>query len=101
MTGISKVQKAFHFILLIAVSVGSLSPLATFADRVEGVVSPTVKSFDVFNDKGEKIKTVNVTEAGEFTVYLKPGVYQVRSSQGEAIIRSEAKPMRNQRITFK
>lgn len=94
-------HKVFNFILFIAVCTGSVTPLTTFADRVEGVVTPPVKSFEVFNDKGEKIKTVNVNEAGKFTVYLKPGVYQVISSRGEAIIRSEAKPMRNQQITFK
>lgn len=88
---------------LILACVGSLIPLSVRADRVEGTVTPIPqdKAFTVHDAQGDPMKTVSVNERGEFTVYLRPGLYRAVSKTGEGTIRSEAMPMYNQRITFK
>ena len=92
-----------RYIIYVCVWIGCLIPLTTRADRVEGVVSPipSTQIFVVLNKDGETYKTVKVNDKGEFTVYLPPGLYRVKSTDGKSTLRSEAMPMRNQQITFK
>lgn len=83
--------------------VGSLVSFSVYADRVEGTVEPIPEDnlFTVQDAQGKPIKIVNVNERGEYTVYLRPGLYRVVSLSGSATIRSEAIPLYNQQITFK
>lgn len=95
--------KITRSIFVIFAWIGCSIPLTAYADRIEGTVSPVPqdKTFDVLDAQGKSIKTVSVNGKGEFTVYLRPGLYRAVFTSGEeATIRSEAMPMRNQRITF-
>ena len=94
--------KITRSIFIVTVWIGCSIPLTSLADRVQGTVNPKdVGTFEVLDKEGKTIKTVNVNSNGEFTVYLRPGLYKISSKGGEATIRSEAVPMRNQRINFK
>ena len=94
--------KVTHPILMFSVCISCSIPLTSLADRIEGIVSPIppAKTFEVLDKNGDHIKLVDVNDRGEFTVYLPPGLYQIKSDSGKATIRSEKMPMRNQRITF-
>ena len=93
--------KITRSIFIVTVWIGCSIPLTSLADRVQGTVNPKdVGTFEVLDKEGKTIKTVNVNNNGEFTVYLHPGRYKVSSKSGIATIRSEAMPMRNQRIIF-
>lgn len=72
------------------------APVSVHADRVSGTVGPPPHDhkFEILNSEGETIKTVKLSETGNFKVYLKPGLYRAKSSDGkEAITRSESVPL--------
>ena len=80
---------------------------AAFADRVEGAVTP--KSITEITIEGNNMTKTVAVKQGKYTVYLRPGIYNVTVSgviSGEIAshtsqnIRSEGRPMLDQNITF-
>lgn len=90
-------------IFMIIACISCSISLPVHADRIEGKVSPIPQgnTFEIVDAEGSHIRTVSVNSKGEFTVYLRPGLYRAVSNERSATIRSEEMPMRNQRIIFK
>ena len=82
----------------------SLMPLHSYGDLVTGKVNSVCVngSFKVINSQNKVVKKAVKTDAqGNFSVTLRPGVYEARCGDLRATIRSSSQPLSGQALNFK